>query len=225
MININPNVKAPPSIRKFIIFEQNKPMRIYLFIALMSFSFTNAQINKNLDLVNQPSFILKFGPRIFSPRFSFEKIKSDKSSIGLDFRGYGLWIPQGVRTEFFYRYYVDKAPWGFFIQPKVAVGYFSYKRYDNDTKGIQVGGGFNVGGQFNIGRKNAVVDVFAGLQWIAPIYIAGPASNRSFSNRFDYNTIHYILMAFPLDLGLRFGFVSNKKVPSNTLYQEEEGYF
>ena len=200
-------------------------MRILLFISILCFSFANAQGNKDLNLVNKPSFILKFGPRIFSPRLSFEKVKSDHSTIGIDIRGYALWIPQGFRTEFFYRYYLGEAPWGFFIQPKVAAGYFSYKRFNNATKGIQVGGGFNVGGQFNIGRKNAVIDIFAGFQWVAPIYLdVQTRIGRQFLSNYEFNVIHYTLIAFPLDVGLRFGFVGNKKVPAK-LVPADEGYF
>ena len=202
-------------------------MKYFLLIAFYCITVVQLQAQENhLILVDQPSYIFKFAPRVLSPRFSFEKVLSKQSSLGVDFRAHAYWLPQGIRSELFYRYYTKNAPWGFFVQAKAAFGYFTYNRYDNTTNGLQAGGGFNVGGQFNIGRKNAVIDFFGGFQWIAPIYLNVETTNphNQFTTRYQYNVIHYFLMAFPLDIGLRFGFVGNKKVPASSSYQESDFY-
>jgi hypothetical protein len=196
-----------------------------LFVFLLCFGFLHAQEDYT-KFVSEPKWVLKFAPRIFAPKITFEKIIDKNSSAGIDTRVHAFWLPQGLRLEGFYRrYFNDNAPLGFYIQPKVALGYFDYQIVDLKTNGLQVGGGFNLGGQFNIGINKAVIDVYAGFQWIAPIYFnQEPINNNNGLIAYGYNTIHYTLMALPLDVGIRFGIIRVRKVPLTETF-ENDGYY
>ena len=155
-------------------------MKKILFILLLSTGFAYAQEDYT-KFVSEPKWILKFAPRILAPKIGYEKIMDKNSSLGLDIRAHAFWLPQGLRVEGYYRrYFNDNAPLGFYIQPKAALGYFDYNIAALNTNGLQAGGGFNVGGQFNIGINRAVIDVYAGFQWIAPIYFnIEPINNKT----------------------------------------------
>lgn len=169
----------------------------------------------NFDKV--PSFTIKIAPRIFSPRIAYEKLIDSNSSYQLELRAHTLWIPSGVRLEGAYRrYFNDNAPLGAYIQAKAGFGYFDYALQNLNTRGLQAGGGFLAGGQFNIGSKNALIDVFGGFQWIAPIYLqVQPVNGNNAWRNYGYNVIHYLLIATPIELGIRFGFIGTKMVPKN----------
>lgn len=200
-------------------------MKNLLLVLLLCFSAVQAQVDHS-KFVDEPKWVLKIAPRIFMPKITYEKLINENSSFGIEIRAHSLLFPKGVRMEGFYRkYFNDKAPLGFYLQPKLAFGYFTYRKFNYNTNGFQVGGGFNVGGQFNIGKKNAVIDVYAGLQWIAPVYLnydtrfynGGPYT-------FDYNFYHYTIMAFPLDVGIRFGFIKMRKVPATETF-DTDGFY
>lgn len=200
-------------------------MKKILFVLILCFGFVQAQEDYT-KFVNKPKWILKFAPRILAPKITYEKIIDENSSWGIDTRLHAYWLPQGGRIEGFYRrYFNENGPLGFYIQPKAALGYFDYNIVNLRTNGLQVGGGFNVGGQFNVGINNAVIDVYAGLQWVAPLYFnIEPVSNGTGLVNYGYNAIHYTLMAFPLDVGVRFGFIRMRKVPATETF-EGDGYY
>jgi hypothetical protein len=200
-------------------------MKKIIFILCICMATANAQDN-TIKFADEPKWILKFAPRVLAPKITYECMIDDNSSYGFDARIHALWLPQAIRLEGFYRrYFNDNGPMGFYIQPKAALGYFDYNIVNLRTNGLQAGGGFNVGGQFNIGKKNAVVDVYGGLQWIAPIYFnMAPNSNAPGLANSGYNAIHYTLIAFPIDIGVRFGFIKMRKVPIHQDF-EKDGYY
>jgi len=200
-------------------------MKSILFVLLLCFGSLQAQEDYP-KFVNQPKWILKFAPRILAPKITYEKVINLSSSWGIDTRVHAFWLPQSIRFEGFYRrYFNDNGPLGFYIQPKVAAGYFDYQIVNLKTNGLQVGGGFNLGGQFNIGINHAVIDVYAGIQWIAPVYFnIEPINNSQGFVNYGYNTIHYTLIALPLDIGIRFGFIKMRKVPLTETF-ENDGYY
>lgn len=185
---------------------------------------SHAQFDED-SYVEQPSFAVKFAPRIFSPRIAYEKVINSNSSYQFELRGHTLWIPSGIRLEGAYRrYFNDNAPLGPYIQAKLGVGYFDYFFQLLNTNGIQAGGGFLAGGQFNVGSKKALIDVFGGFQWIAPFYLnlERLTPNSQFRN-YGYNAIHYLLIATPIEIGVRFGFMGTKTVPRS--FESPAGQF
>ncbi|MFT4968281.1 MAG: hypothetical protein ACI9O4_000008 [Chitinophagales bacterium] len=201
-----------------------KQLTLLIIICCTLFSGAKAQFNEG-DYIEKPSFAIKFAPRIFSPRVTFEKLINSKSSYLIEIRSHALWLPQGVRLEGAYRrYFNDNALLGPYIQAKVALGYFDYGLQGLVSNGIQAGGGFVAGAQFNVGSKKALIDVFGGLQWVAPFYLnIEPINSSSQLQNFGYNVIHYILVATPIELGVRFGFMGTKTVPRD--FQSPEDNF
>ena len=202
---------------KILNFDSMKKLHLYLFICLFfagEASFAQYFPDEK-NYVKQFSYAVKFAPRIFSPRFTYEKSVSYNSSILLELRAHILWIPQAIRLESAYRYYFKDSPMrGPYIQPKLVLGYFDYQRQIDLTKGVMAGGGLVAGSQFNVGKRKALIDVFGGFQWIAPFYL-NTGGNTYLSN-YDYNVLHYTLIAFPVELGIRLGFFGTKLVPINT---------
>lgn len=184
---------------------------ISLLILLSILNTLFAQSNE-IEYIETPSLVFKVAPRILSPRMGVEKVIDNKSSVNFEGRFYAFWIPQGGRIEAGYRrYFNPTAPFGGYFNVKGGIGYFTYQFFDDNTQGIQAGGGFSFGGQFNIGSKNAIIDVFGGIQIIAPFYLN--IDNRNLQT-FEYNIIHYTLIAFPLEFGMRFGFFNTIKTPN-----------
>ena len=196
---------------------------LFLIIACSIFKMSIAQ-SSEAGFIEKPSFAIKLAPRIFSPRISFEKLLNSKSSYVLELRGHTYWLPSGVRLEGAYRrYFSENAILGPYIQPKLAIGYFDYFFVDLNTRGIQFGGGLVAGAQFNIGSKNFLIDVFGGFQWVAPFYLElERINNGSQLRNYGYNAIHYIMIAAPIEIGVRFGFMGTKLVPKTFKNQEEK---
>jgi len=193
--------------------------KITLIITVIFFLYkpSFSQIDDGV-YIEKPTTIFKFAPRILSPRFMFEKVLSHKSSIILDTRIYAWWLPQAISFEPAYRlYFNEDAPFGPYVNFKGAFGYFDYAIVGYETRGMQIGGGVSFGGQYKLGRKKAVVDIFGGIQLVAPFYLnVDNNSPNSLNNTFEYNVLHYILLAFPLEFGIRFGFYKTQKTPNNS---------
>jgi len=200
----------------------------YVGLSLFIFcSFFERAIAQSIEVhfAERPSIAIKFAPRLLSPRISFEKIINHNSSYLLELRGHTYWLPSGARLEGAYRrYFNDNGILGPYIQPKLAFGYFDYFFVDRNTRGIQFGGGLVAGAQFNIGSKNFLIDVFGGLQWIAPFYLELERINMGNQLRnYGYNAIHYLMIASPIEIGVRFGLVG-KKLVQKTFTNEEENF-
>ena len=201
-----------------------KYVGLLLFIFCSFFERAIAQ-SIEVNFAERPSIAIKFAPRLLSPRISFEKIINHNSSYLLELRGHTYWLPSGARLEGAYRrYFNDNGILGPYIQPKLAFGYFDYFFVDRNTRGIQFGGGLVAGAQFNIGSKNFLIDVFGGLQWIAPFYLELERINMGNQLRnYGYNAIHYLMIASPIEIGVRFGLVG-KKLVQKTFTNEEENF-
>tara|TARA_B100000497_G_C7634036_1_gene381068 strand:- start:420 stop:1034 length:615 start_codon:yes stop_codon:yes gene_type:complete len=201
-----------------------KYVGLLLFIFCSFFERAIAQ-SIEVHFAERPSIAIKFAPRLLSPRISFEKIINHNSSYLLELRGHTYWLPSGARLEGAYRrYFNDNGILGPYIQPKLAFGYFDYFFVDRNTRGIQFGGGLVAGAQFNIGSKNFLIDVFGGLQWIAPFYLELERINMGNQLRnYGYNAIHYLMIASPIEIGVRFGLVG-KKLVQKTFTNEEENF-
>lgn len=184
-----------------------KKFLAFCIIVFSVFSVANCQEDYEI-FYNRPSMVYKFSPRILSPRFTVEKVFDKKSSFSVETRIHAYWLPQAIRFEPAYRiYFSQRAPFGAYVNFKGAVGYFDYGIANLNTKGLMAGGGINFGGQYKIGSKKAVVDVFGGIQVITPIYFTIDANNPNGLNVLNaYNLVHYTLIAFPVEFGLRFGF-------------------
>ena len=195
-------------------------------LVIMFCSFFESTVAQSIEInfTERPSFAIKFAPRLLSPRISFEKIISHNSSYLLELRGHTYWLPSGVRLEGAYRrYFSENGILGPYIQPKLAFGYFDYFFVDRNTRGIQFGGGLVAGAQFNIGSKNCLIDVFGGFQWIAPFFLELERINMGNQLRnYGYNAIHYIMIASPIEIGVRFGLMGTKLVPKTFTNQEEK---
>lgn len=195
---------------------------IKIFSLLISLGLASNLFAQKTDfeLVETPSLVFKIAPRIFSPKLGLEKVLDNKSSINFEGKVYGWWIPQGGRIEAGYRrYFTSTAPFGGYVNIKGGFGYFTYQSFGDLTKGLMAGGGVNFGGQFNIGRKKAIIDVFGGFQLIAPIYLDMDRSSNAALN-YEYNLVHYILIAFPIEFGIRFGFFNTIKTPKSELEKD-----
>lgn len=208
-----------------IVLLHLSTMRHLMLICSMLLLFLASHAQEN-EFIEEPKYVLKFAPRLFSPRITYEKIINSRHTVGLDTRLhlniqwsiYYLYFPPALRFEGFYRvYFNETAPFGAYFQSKAALGYFDYAFYGNKTKGMQAGTGFTFGGQFKMGKKKGVVDIFAGIQVVAPIFIDLDLPNNRNRNSYvhEYKLIHYTTIAFPLELGIRFGFMKTKKVPKS----------
>lgn len=197
-------------------------MKYILIVFLISFFINSNAQRSDFEFVETPNLIFKAAPRIFSPRIGIEKVLDNKSSLNFEGKFYAWWLPIGGRLEVGYRrYFNNTAPFGAYVNLKAGFGYFTYEHLDLWTNGLKAGGGVTFGGQFNIGKRKAIVDVFGGMQWIAPIYLSvDGGSVTTFNNAARYNLIHYILMAFPLELGVRFGFFNTIKTPKSELEKD-----
>jgi hypothetical protein len=197
-------------------------MKKIVIIFILFCSLANAQVEQK-DLVAKPVYIFKFGPRIFSPRFGFEKIINKKSSYALELRTHLYWVPQALRLEATYRrYFLEKAPYGAYFNVKAAFGYFDYRFLNGrNANGVMTGAGFTFGGQFKMG-KNWLVDVFGGAQVIVPIYFQiSNNANNYYYYRNEANIFHYTLIACPLEIGIRFGHLKSKWVPKDFIVPSE----
>lgn len=201
-----------------------KYVGLLLIIFCSFFERTVAQ-SIEVNFAERPSFAIKFAPRLFSPRISLEKIINHNSSYLLELRGHTYWLPSGARLEGGYRkYFNDNGILGPYIQPKLAFGYFDYFFVDLNTRGIQFGGGLVGGVQFIIGSKNFLIDVFGGFQWIAPFYLELEKINMGNQLRnYGYHVIHYMLIASPIEIGVRFGLVGTRLI-QKTFTNEEENF-
>jgi hypothetical protein len=191
-------------------------MKKLFFLLCFTIGILFAQVNQfdSRNFVDQPAFAIKIAPRIFSPRIAFEKVTEGNSTYGFEARLYTWWLPQAARVEGFYRYYFSgKAPIGGYIQAKLAVGYMDYKIANLNTTGMHLGAGFAAGKQFHVGTKRALIDLFGGIQVLPPIYFTKDyIVNNTFINDMDYKVMHYLLLATPIEFGVRFGFFGTKKV-------------
>lgn len=200
----------------------NTKVKYFLLVVFLSLTIHLSAQRTDFEMIETPSLVFKIAPRIFSPRLGLEKVLDEKSSLTFEGRFYTLWIPQGGRIEPGYRrYFKPSAPFGGYVNIKAGIGYFSYQSFGYFTNGFMAGGGVNFGGQFNVGRKKAIIDVFGGLQLIAPIYLSVDGGNIStFNNVQDYNLIHYFFTAFPIEFGIRFGFFNTIKTPKKELEKD-----
>jgi hypothetical protein len=201
-------------------------MKKIAIIFIFLFSFVNAQTEQQ-DLVKKPVYAFKFGPRLLKPRFGFEKFIDSHSSFGFELRYHAyavaqyagfFYLPQALRIEGSYRkYFKDTAPYGAYFNVKAAFGYFNYAIINpNSIHGIMVGAGSSFGGQFRMGKKG-LVDIFGGIQLISPIYfrMTNGAYNYSHGDLYLSNLTHYVFIASPIELGIRFGFIQSKSVPKD----------
>jgi hypothetical protein len=204
-----------------LVFKFGTSVKKYILFFFFLISVAHAQIDMN-QLVERPAVVFKFAPRIFAPRFAVERVLSEQSSWGVELRLYTWWLPQAGRTEFFYRRYINgMAPFGAYIQPKVALGYFDYAIIDAKTNGLHLGGGLSFGKQMRMGRRKGTFDIFTGIQLVAPLYFNIEYSFNHFGSKQEYQLLHYILVAFPLEVGFRFGFFSTERVPGNYQYNQQ----
>lgn len=190
-------------------------MKHLLILFFLSLSINTSAQKIDYEMVETPNLVFKVAPRIFSPRVGVEKVLDSKSSLNFEGKFYAWWLPIGGRLEVGYRrYFNSTAPFGAYVNFKGGFGYFTYEHINLSTYGLKAGGGISFGGQFNVGKGKAVIDVFGGFQWIAPIYLSLDGGNIStFNNAFGYNLTHYLFMAFPLEMGIRFGFFNTIKTP------------
>lgn len=190
-------------------------MKYFILIVFSVFGLAFAQVEES-EFEEKPNYLIKFAPRILAPKFGFEKFISDKSSYIIELRTNLFWIPQAIRVEGSYRRYFEaSAPYSPYVNIKAAAGYFDYRILNfEDTYGMMAGGGVSFGGQIKIGG-NWLFDIYGGLQMIAPIYFEIDPYNVSnnFITSRRVNTIHYTLIAFPVELGIRLAYLKTKMVP------------
>lgn len=216
--------------KKNITFDNVKKHLILLFLSIVgSTIFVHAQdFDDRPDFIAQKSFAIKFAPRILSPRVTFEQKINPKLSYVVELKAHAYWSPQSIRLEGgFRRYFKGEILTGPYFQAYVSGGYFSYNIIDVDTYGMQFGGGVLAGKQYNVGKKKALIDVFGGFQLIAPFYLNVESNNNSLTpisvRQRTFTGSHYLQTAFPVVLGVRFGFFGTKMVP--VIYKEVSGSF
>ncbi|MEZ4978205.1 MAG: DUF3575 domain-containing protein [Chitinophagales bacterium] len=190
-------------------------MRQIIFILFSILSLAYAQYEEN-NLVEKPNYLIKFAPRILAPKFGFEKFIKEQSSYVIELRTNLYWIPQAIRVEGSYRRYFEaSAPYSPYVNIKAAAGYFDYRILNlEESYGMMAGGGVSFGGQIKIGG-HWLFDIYGGLQLIAPIYFEIDPYNTSqnFITSRRLNAIHYTLIAFPVELGIRLAYLKTKLVP------------
>jgi len=130
-------------------------------------------------------------------RLKYEHAFSDLLSLSITGSGYYGWFP-GFLAAVGPRFYFsgEGAPEGFFVSPRVHVGYFSFDRWssfwgDNSWSSdnfVTVGGGVQAGYQFLLGKKkNFVIDLAGGFKYLPlPRNLkVRYSSNNSYYNTFD----------------------------------------
>jgi hypothetical protein len=158
-------------------------------------------------------------------RLKYEHAFSDLLSLSITGSGYYGWFP-GFLAAVGPRFYLSSegAPEGFFVSPRVHVGYFRFdtwnswgrNNYWSSDNFVTAGGGFQMGYQFLLGKKkNIVIDLAGGFKYL-PIprnlkvrYNSNNSSSGSFDDE-DYQGVRAIwLLTGPgslWDATIGFGF-------------------
>lgn len=186
---------------------------ILVLFCILSTSFLIAQEEKDFIIPDEGvKSIIKFAPRIISPKIGYEKLLYNDNSVGFELKmKFGI-LSMGAKLEPNFRHYFKEAPFSPYIQVYGSGGYginllSSFEQY------IQAGGGLVFGGQYNIGNKKAIIDVFGGIQYIHPFFLSYNYNNQ-YTNMYSDQLNFYTTMSPPVVLGIRFGFFTLKK-PTN----------